>query len=674
MKHLLCVLAFLLLGLGLAPSSHANDEKAEPEALSLEDILNLKTNLASGKALTTRESPAVITILSREEIQAVGARDMIDVLMLVPGFNFCSDVWGLVGLSFRGFYGIGEKVMVDGAPWDERLYGNLGFGNHFPVQQIERVEIIRGPGSVLYGGQAEFAVVNIVMQHGAEIDGVSVAVSDGETGNTFGHRNLNASVGKKFSKDFSIYASTFVGYSHRSDQNYTDNSGISYQMAPNSAINSLFAQLGADYKDASLRLIVDHYVNMERDQYGYSLPYAISDTFDTYDLNAKYPVHITPNFTLTPKVELSRQYPWRVDDMTLDSAGNATESKIRLDQVTANLSGNYALADFLHLTAGLEYYWDTADYDLLADNVVALAPTSDVVLNFHDTSVFAEALWENPYVNVTLGGRYEQHSQAGSSFVPRLVLTHTFDKFHFKAMVDKAYRPPMIEALRISPNILPENALSTELEVGYMFSPKFFVSANVFDLSLANAVIYQFDATGAHYVNAGNTETQGFELEGKYRDSWGFLTANYSFYRVAASDITNSLPVDYNSGNLFGSNTMLGLPQHKITAAGSFKVWNRLSVGPTLIWMSTRTGYSGLDSNQNPIPVIMPPAILLHIFAHYDDLFIKGLSLGAGIYNLANTANAFGMGYSSLGKPALPDLSREYLFQLAYRYQFGSGS
>src|SRR4051794_9851238 len=110
-------------------SQPAADEPPPPAPLpditelSLDDLLNVQTFVATKTSTTMRDSPAVITIVTREEIVNSGARDLIDVLNLVGGFAFASDVNGVVGVGFRGNWGHEGKILllVDGQTVNEGL-------------------------------------------------------------------------------------------------------------------------------------------------------------------------------------------------------------------------------------------------------------------------------------------------------------------------------------------------------------------------------------------------------------------------------------------------------------------------------------------------------------------------------------------------------------------------
>ena len=145
--------------------------------------MNIKITVASIKELTPRQSPGIITNITSEDIRNLGARDLMEVLRHVPGFEFGVDVEGVVGLGIRGNWAHEGKVVlfVDGIEMNERLYSTTQFGNHYPVENIERIEIIRGPGSALHGGFAAYAVINIITRAPKNKTEASATVYQGTT-------------------------------------------------------------------------------------------------------------------------------------------------------------------------------------------------------------------------------------------------------------------------------------------------------------------------------------------------------------------------------------------------------------------------------------------------------------------------------------------------------------
>jgi len=127
--------------------------------LNLEDLLTQESTAASLRPLTIRETPGIITIIDRKQIIESGARDLTDLLRRVPGFDVELDAHNVTSLAFRGVWGQEGKILllVDGQELNEILYGTIQIENRVPLASIAQIEIVRGPGSVIYGGHAELA-------------------------------------------------------------------------------------------------------------------------------------------------------------------------------------------------------------------------------------------------------------------------------------------------------------------------------------------------------------------------------------------------------------------------------------------------------------------------------------------------------------------------------------
>src|SRR5262249_55985153 len=157
------------------------------QQLSLADLLDTQVDVASKKPQTTRETPGIVTVITRADILNSGARDLLDVMVLVPGFAPGVDVEGVVDLGVRGQWGHEGKILllIDGQPMNELLYSTIQLANHYPLESIDRIEVIRGPGSAIYGGYAELAVINIITRR--PDDRIAVATSYGQLGHALGH-------------------------------------------------------------------------------------------------------------------------------------------------------------------------------------------------------------------------------------------------------------------------------------------------------------------------------------------------------------------------------------------------------------------------------------------------------------------------------------------------------
>ena len=161
---------------------------AAQQQLPLDSLLNLRVSSAAKYAQTTTEAAASVTVITAEDIRRYGYRTLEDVLRRVPDFYTSYDR-DYTYLGVRGFgrptdYNDRVLLLVDGHTMNESVFGGASLGTELVLDPavIERVEVVQGPGSALYGTGAMFASINIVTKKGAALDGARAAVEGGSLG------------------------------------------------------------------------------------------------------------------------------------------------------------------------------------------------------------------------------------------------------------------------------------------------------------------------------------------------------------------------------------------------------------------------------------------------------------------------------------------------------------
>jgi outer membrane cobalamin receptor len=112
------------------------------EELQQDSTDNLIT-LATQTTLRLRDAPSVVSVITRADIEAMGARDLLDVLRHIQGFDLGVDVNGVVGMGLRGNWAHEGKIllMVDGLEMNELMYGTTQLGNHFPLLLLSELRL-----------------------------------------------------------------------------------------------------------------------------------------------------------------------------------------------------------------------------------------------------------------------------------------------------------------------------------------------------------------------------------------------------------------------------------------------------------------------------------------------------------------------------------------------------
>jgi len=173
-----CVSVWLLLGLFPAVTMAQTAPGQDVAGMSLEDLMAVEISTASKFPQTVKEAPASITVITADEIRRFGHRTLADALRNVRGFYSTYDrnyaYLGTRGFGRPGDYNTRLLLLVDGHRINDSVYDMAPVGTDFllDVALIERIEVIRGPGSSLYGTNALFGVINVITKTGGSRSGV----------------------------------------------------------------------------------------------------------------------------------------------------------------------------------------------------------------------------------------------------------------------------------------------------------------------------------------------------------------------------------------------------------------------------------------------------------------------------------------------------------------------
>jgi len=629
--------------------------------LELEELGKIKiVSVSVGKKnVSIREAPGIISLITSTEIENSGARDLIDILRLVPGFDFNIDVESAIGVGFRGNWGHEGKILtlVDGQEMNELLYAALPFGNHFPIRQIDRIEIIRGPGSSFYGQFAELSVINIVTKNQPGDKGVTISADFGQMSQTYGRRDINLQLAPKI-KNLDLNLGLYWGKGNRGQQPYTDIYGNSYEMKEESGTENLFLDLGLVHKKTSARFILDRYRYDMRDGFDeiYELPMIYA--FNSFYAETKTEFRVGHTLKLVPKINYSSQYPWNSTDE--NSIAQDHFYKVRVDRIkfSMNLSGD--ITDRIYINGGLIQYFDRGV--ILGDTPPDSYFNGEKKARYSANALFAQAFMKTPIVVFTAGFRYDHHNKYGESIVPWIGINKVYKKLYFKFLYGQTFRVPSIANITLGKDIKPEKSNEFDLEMGYEIKKSMILSLNFFTTGIKNPIIYNVDPVTdeEYYENFGKTGTWGFEAEYLIKGGWGSVNTNYSFYR-AKKDKLDAYIVEDKPG------LMLGYPAHKFTLNSSLQVTKQFSVNPSLIYYSTRYGYTSADEEGNLILEKFDPVFLANVFLYYKNV-VRGFDIGIGVYDIFGENYRYIQPYAG-GHAPYPGTGREIIFKLNYKFK-----
>ncbi len=569
-RTILASMLGIALGSPLIMAQENNDQIAanieQLRSMSLEELLEVTVTVASKTEETISDSPSSVTVFTRQELLAMGATTIEELLNFVPGFITTREI----------VYGQGSMVaargqttpqasynilfMMDGQPLNDGVSGGALVLNRFlSLANLKQIEIIRGPGSALYGTSAFLGVVNLITTNDAN----EVLVSKGNLNSKEAYFNLSktGNYGQ---------ASLFARYFEDGGQTYT---GLVDPKVPSTQdpLSGKEVYLTYTWQD-KLRFNARHLQQEMRDFY---LITSLSNGVNRYQTQQDL-VHLNYNFLNTERWELSFDTSYltsQVDDRheLMSTAAiqrlppTVTETGPKVAQVGGTiieqqcwklgLDGRYRwnehhewLAGLLWQQQAVDKYRNRSNYD---DSAFIARPPAGILRylgTIEEIAVIGDegqhnliGLYSqdkyrfNDHLAMTLGVRYDRYSDFGGTINPRAAWVYSTDfNAKFKLMYGEAFRSPSITQLSAqgvgNPNLKPERVKTTELAwlqeyAGGQSALTYFYSRSLdkIDTVLSKSGSRQFD-------NTGDLTTAGWELEARVTVAQGLsLRAAYTY-------------------------------------------------------------------------------------------------------------------------------------------------
>ncbi|MEO7435200.1 MAG: TonB-dependent receptor [Candidatus Binatia bacterium] len=428
----------------------AADEPAQRELLLFEEQ---DVSAAMKHPQRQREAPSSVTVVTSEEIRRLGYRTLAEALRGVRGFYVTGDrnydYLGVRGFSRPGDYNDRILLLVDGHTYNDDIYQTAPIGNDFGIdlEAVERIEVIRGPGSALYGGNAVFAVINVVTFDGATKPGVHARL---ETG-SFWRKRAQLSVGHVTEYGLSVFASGSVldldGQNELYYPEFNDpstNDGVAEEADGERALNFF---LKARWGDFTLEGGVN-----QRDKH---IPTgSFGTTFDdngTQTTDGKRFADLSYAHSVTPTLHLSARayYDGYNYHGTYIYAGDDGSRIKNEDRAWSNWFGSEMRARWEAwderntLTVGAEYNYHPGAHQENFD-LPGHATYLDDRREFGSWGIFAQdELKVTPYLTLVAGLRFDRYYDRDQQVTPRAAVIWTvLEGTTVKMLYGQAFRPP----------------------------------------------------------------------------------------------------------------------------------------------------------------------------------------------------------------------------------------
>jgi iron complex outermembrane receptor protein len=530
-----------------APFASASaQDTTQVELHALDTLLNAPVSTASMYAQDVREVAGSVTIVTAEDIRRFGYRTLTDVLQSMAGV-YVSNQRSLESFGIRGFgrptdYNNRVLLLINGHAYTEGTWGMALLGESLAINLVgvERIELIRGPSSGLYGTGAMFAVINIISKEGQAISGAQV---DAEAGN-LGRKSLGVAAGTALGKSGAVSISAMHEYVDGNPRLFfpaynspATNNGIAQNL---DWISRTGVQFSGTLGSFSLRASQSY---RER-----------SDPTGSYGVLFNAPDHFADHFQFVELANLSALSPTKLlasrvyyDDIRYDGTyplptGGTFEQNAVNRVLGAEASLRWDLAERDRLTVGAEYRRYLESRLSSPDD-----PTFVVGKPFSVASLFLQNEFQLTS-NLTLqaGLRHDEHQIAGGETTPRAALLYDpWKGTTFKLMYGDAYRPPTFyesafKSPTISGKLGPEELQMYEAIWLQSLGKEFALSTSLYLYRVQHLI----DAVQLYdYLNLADVAAQGIEVSLDARPTQGthgYLNYTFQHTRLSGSPMTNS--------------------------------------------------------------------------------------------------------------------------------------
>ncbi|MCP4135064.1 MAG: TonB-dependent receptor plug domain-containing protein [bacterium] len=652
-------LVFLLLNSSrLRAQETAVSSNEETSFFYLEEQLGRLVVTPSLKAETQREAPSNVTVITKEMIKRRGYRTLVEVCEDIPGFDFMmyndgAGEYTSFGLT-RGIGGdVGNAkilIMVDGIVQN---FINFNWSNLWTYEQLfhdlDRIEVVLGPGSALYGAQAYAGVIHLITQKNYE--GIYI---DTEYGWQTNERDIKLMYGKKF-EDFHLMLSVRKydtdgdngtgrydpgSYFHNNiapntlERNYTADGTYQTNAANPSAgqaipdgfnnwVNSTAFRVKLSTESTEIGV---YYWDIERGSSSYVSGYEYYTCDDDHQAHRRgYHFYLKNKIKPAAKLRLESaavyrvadtmpgtgvQYTYQFDNMrkALFSSGKQAYIEERLCyDINSNHNALLGVRGMFSRKGALKTTLNDDDtfYSPLMDSSWDLAYAGDGIglyKEVQDSDVFEAAVyiqsknrWTD-FLSSSVGARYDGSTEFGSIINPRAGVVGAFgDIWTMKVLFGTAFRQPSNFELKSSwysnPDLEPEKSYTGELELNARAGTVFNIRSNLF-LSYMKDFIGTVSSSsmmgGYQYFNKDSQWVRGISVVGDIQvfKKLGF----FGSLQVYANYIyTEGKAQGHRDGFFELWQEVERIARHKVNAGMNWELWERhVNINFRVNWVGKR--------------------------------------------------------------------------------------
>jgi len=639
---------WIALGLVYGPAVNAEsldpspaDQQSEGEDLLFLDIDSVYS--ASKYEQKVTEAPSSVSIVTAEEIEKQGYRDFGEIMQSIRGFYVTKDrnyfYIGVRGFGLPADYSNRMLILVDGTRTNDNIYDAGALESMVDVDLIDRIEVVRGPSSSLYGSNAFFATINVITKRGRDYDGLEIS---GEMGSNDTYKPI-ATFGKKMASGFEMLVSgSYLDSDGDDNLYYSEFNDPDYNYGhaedrDNLKQKNFMAKIS--YKDFSLTA---HYNDYKKD-----VPTAPWETIFNGDLwteDESFIAGLTYDHSYQNGLDLiarlnynyykyEGEYPYEGEPEWDEPPVVVNEDSAKGEYILGDVQVTKLLKERHKLTLGASFQEnfkqeqqteykgvDPEEWGFLDDD--------------HSTTVWAVYLQNEFTITDKLilnaGVRYDDYETFGGTTNPRAALIYNpQENMSFKLVYGTAFRAPSAYELYFDDGVYQksnddldaETIDSYEVIYEQFFTSQIRGTAVGYYYKMDDIIInsYDQDEEMSQFVNGGEVDAYGLELEvdGKWENGWQGRIS-YTYQDTEDQDINREL-----------SNS----PEHLVKVNVIAPLWrDKIFLGVEELYTSKRrTLYrekNEVDSDTHSDAYFLTNVTL------YGEKLWRNLDISASIYNL----------------------------------------
>ncbi len=515
----------ILLSALLSCSLLQADEPLDLSPLSLEDLLGIQVTSTSKRDENQHLAAGIVSVISSQEIHQYGARTLGDVIDRLVGMQVVSShqrphnktsIRAMNGAHQEGW----EVVLLNGRPIHDGTDGGFNFDLYlgFPLEMIDHIEIIRGPGSVIYGTNAMAGVINIITKDAQKsINETRIDIGAG----SFNRQQLQLTTlmgGADYSLNIGLNSIRANGDSIGGIID-KDNIAGTYDTGQNS---DNFV-INGKYKGFTLNgMIMNN--NVDSGGSTFQLPSSSMVKKRNY-LDIGYLYDITSGWDMSLNYTVNNaKFDWQISE-----AGGRNHYTDRYDMMEMIVRGN--VASDLNLLFGA----NTSNYK------------TEFMTGFPASSMSSKSAYTqmdymlSPKQKIIAGVQLNKPQDTQTDLSSRAGFIQGFgDNWWLKLLYSEAYRSPNLQEAKINaPTLLgnalldPEKVATYDAQIIYQTS-KYYFAITLYDSMLKNLIVRKAiplsTPTRSTFENEGNVHFQGIEFEGRREVSEDFnIQGNFSY-------------------------------------------------------------------------------------------------------------------------------------------------